>query len=150
MRGKSGRSGERAQSVGERAGAAGRCGQRSGFRCQGPACGTDRVTRGAATALSDWDFTVTAAEFEAVRDALPSLTAPLRPVVAQWDRLSRHWCYMMILAGPATVDLLLGRPHPIAPPWLVSASTLTPIDDHFWDWSNSQDLWIKIFHAASG
>jgi hypothetical protein len=32
-------------------------------------------------------------------------------VVAQWDRLSRHWCYMMILAGPAKVDLIFGRPH---------------------------------------
>ncbi len=40
----------------------------------------------AATALSGWDFTVTAAEFETVRDALPSLTAPLRPVVGQWHR----------------------------------------------------------------
>lgn len=99
---------------------------------------TGSRARGTATALSDWDFAVTAAEFEAVRDALPSLTAPLRPVLAQWDRLSRHWCYMMILAGPAKVDLIFGQPHPIAPPWRVSAATLTPIDDHFWDWA----LWL--------
>lgn len=99
---------------------------------------TGSRARGAATALSDWDFAVTAAEFEAVRDVVPLLTAPLRPVVAQWDRLSRNWCYMMILAGPAKVDLIFGRPHPVAPPWLVSASTLTPIDDHFWDWA----LWL--------
>lgn len=85
--------------------------------------------------MSDWDFTVTAAEFDTVREALPSLTAPLRPVVSQWDRLSRHWCYMMILTGPVKVDLIFGQPHPIAPPWLVSAATLTPIDDHFWDWA---------------
>lgn len=99
---------------------------------------TGSRARGAATALSDWDFTVTTAEFEAVRYALPSLTASLRPVVAQWDRLSRRWCYMMILAGAAKVDLLFGRPHPVAPPWLVTAATLAPIDDHFWDWA----LWL--------
>ena len=99
---------------------------------------TGSRARGAPTALSDWDFTVTTAEFDAVRDALPSLTTPLRPVVAQWDRLSRNWCYMMILGGPAKVDLLFGWPHPIAPPWLVTAATLTTIDDHFWDWA----LWL--------
>jgi hypothetical protein len=60
---------------------------------------TGSRARGAATVLSDWDFTVTTAEFEAVRDGLLLLTASLRPVVAQWDRLSRNWCYMMILAG---------------------------------------------------
>lgn len=99
---------------------------------------TGSRARGTATALSDWDFTVEVAEFEAVRDVLLALTAPLRPVVSQWDRLSRHWCYMMILPGPAKVDLIFGRPHPIASPWLVSASTLAPIDDHFWDWA----LWL--------
>ncbi len=99
---------------------------------------TGSRTRGTATALSDWDFTVGVAEFEVVRDVLPALMAPLRPVVSQWDRLSRRWCYMMILAGPAKVDLIFGRPHPIASPWLVSASTLGPIDDHFWDWA----LWL--------
>ncbi len=99
---------------------------------------TGSRVRGAATALSDWDFTVTAAEFEAVRDVVPSLTAPLRPLVAQWDRLSRTWYYMMIFAGPAKVDLIFGLPHPVAPPWLVSSLTLTPIDDHFWDWT----LWL--------
>jgi predicted nucleotidyltransferase len=99
---------------------------------------TGSRARGTATALSDWDFAVTAAEFEALRDELPSLIAPLRPVVAQWDRLSRRWCYMMILTGPAKVDLIFGRRHPIEPPWLVSAATLAPIDDHFWDWA----LWL--------
>ena len=73
--------------------------------------------RGTATALSDWDFVVTATDFEAVRDALPSLTEALRPVVAQWDRLSRNWCYMLILRGPAKVDLIFGQPHPVASPW---------------------------------
>ena len=45
--------------------------------------------RGAATALSDWDFMVAAAEFEAVRDAVPSLTA--RDVVtAELGKLHAH------------------------------------------------------------
>ncbi len=99
---------------------------------------TGSRARAAATPLSDWDFVVTAADFEAARDGLPALTARLRPVVAQWDRLSRNWCYMMILAGPAKVDLIFGEPHPAAAPWLVTASTLHQIDDHFWDWA----LWL--------
>jgi hypothetical protein len=99
---------------------------------------TGSRSRGTATALSDWDFTVTAAEFEAVRDELPSLTARLQPVVAQWDRLSPIWCYMLILAGPTKIDLLFGQPHPAALPWLVTASTLPQIDGHFWDWA----LWL--------
>jgi hypothetical protein len=81
---------------------------------------------------------VTAPDFEAARDAVPSLTAPLRPVIAQSDRLSRYWCYMMILVGPVKVDLIFNRPHPIAAPWQVSAARLAAIDDHFWDWA----LWL--------
>ncbi len=99
---------------------------------------TGSRARGTATPLSDWDFTVAVAEFGAVRKELPSLTSPLRPVIAQWDRLSRRWCYRMILAGPVKVDLIFDRPHPIASPWMVSAATLAAIDDHFWDWA----LWL--------
>jgi hypothetical protein len=99
---------------------------------------TGSRARGAATPLSDWDFAVTAAEFDEVRDVLPSLVGPLRPVVKQWDRLSPIWCYMLILAGPAKIDLLFARPHPVQPPWQVTASTLPRLDDHFWDWA----LWL--------
>ena len=105
---------------------------------------TGSRARGEATSLSDWDFTVTAVDFEAVRDALPSLTAALRPVAAQWDRLSPIWCYMLILAGPAKVDLLFDQPHPVAPPWPVTAATLAAIDDHFWDWA----LWLASKQLA--
>jgi hypothetical protein len=70
-----------------------------------------------ATALSDWDFTVTTAEFEAIQQALPSLVGPRQPVVAQWDRLSRNWCYMLIVAGPVKIDLIFDHPHPVQPPW---------------------------------
>lgn len=62
----------------------------------------------------------------------------MHPVVAQWDRLSRTWCNMLILPGPAKVDLLFGHPHQPAGPWQVNASTLAGIDDHFWDWA----LWL--------
>jgi hypothetical protein len=89
---------------------------------------TGSRARGTVTALSDWDFAVSTADFEAIQDALQSLTAPLRPVIAQWDRLSRNWCYMLILAGPAKVDLIFDQPYPIASPWLVSAATLAAID----------------------
>jgi hypothetical protein len=100
---------------------------------------TGSRARGQATPLSDWDFAVTAARFEDVRSELRETVRPLHPVVAQWDRLSRTWCYMLILAGPAKVDLLFGRPHQPAGPWPVNASTLAGIDDHFWDWV----LWLR-------
>lgn len=95
---------------------------------------TGSRARGQATPLSDWDFAVTTSRFEDVRDALPETVRPLHPVVAQWDRLSRIWCYMLILPGPAKVDLLFGHPHQPAGPWQVNASTLAGIDGHFWDW----------------
>jgi hypothetical protein len=100
---------------------------------------TGSRARGQAAPLSDWDFAVTAAEFDDVRNELPETVRPLQPVVAQWDRLGRTWCYMLILAGPAKVDLLFGRPHQPAGPWPVNASTLAGIDDHFWDWA----LWLR-------
>ena len=59
--------------------------------------------------------------------------------MAQWDRLSPTWCYMLILTGPVKVDLLFGHPHQPAGPWQVNASTLAGIDDHFWDWA----LWLR-------
>jgi hypothetical protein len=102
---------------------------------------TGSRARGEATPLSDWDFAVTAPRFDEVRDALPETVRPLHPVVAQWDRLSRTWCYMLILTGPVKVDLLFGRPRRRVPagPWEVNAGTLAGIDDHFWDWA----LWLR-------
>lgn len=112
--------------------------------------GIERVTlagsraRGLAGPQSDWDFTIATAAFADVRNAMPHLVAPLRPVVAQWDRLSRTWCYMLILDGPAKVDLILPQPHTPLPPWQVSAATLRGIDDHFWDWM----LWLHSKRTA--
>ncbi len=101
--------------------------------------------RGEATPLSDWDFAVTAYQFDDVRDALPQIIRPLHAVVAQWDRLSPIWCYMLILPGPAKVDLLFSHPHQPQGPWVVTASTLAGIDGHFWDWA----LWLQSKLAAS-
>jgi hypothetical protein len=94
---------------------------------------------GQAMPLSDWDFKVVTADFHEIRGVLPQLVVPLRPVVAQWDRLSRTWCYMLILSGPAKVDLIFSQPHAALPPWQAGASTLRGIDDHFWDWM----LWLR-------
>jgi hypothetical protein len=94
--------------------------------------------------LSDWDFVVHTASFEDVRPAMPRLVRPLRPIVAQWDRLSRSWCFMLVLAGPVKVDLIFAQPHPALPPWEVSESTLGQLDDHFWDWA----LWLRSKELA--
>jgi hypothetical protein len=99
---------------------------------------------GHATPLSDWDFKVVTADFNETRGILPQLVVPLRPIVAQWDRLSHTWCYMLILAGPAKVDLIFSEPHAALPPWRPQASTLRGIDDHFWDWM----LWLRSKQEA--
>ncbi len=87
--------------------------------------------------LSDWDFLITTDDEAVVAVALPDLVTPLEPMSSQWDRLGppEYSCYMLMLAGPAKVDLILPNlPHEPEPPWLVSAATLTGIDQHFWDW----------------
>jgi predicted nucleotidyltransferase len=94
---------------------------------------------GRATALSDWDFRVEVDDFRTVAADLPGLVAELRPLARQWDRLSPDHCYMLVLTGPAKVDLLLGgQPHQPEPPWTVGPDTLVGIDAHFWDWT----LWL--------
>ena len=112
--------------------------------------GIDRVepagsrARGDSRALSDWDFKITTHAFAEVQQRLPALAAPLRPVVAQWERLSSTWCYMLILAGQAKVGLIFTEPHAVLPAWQVTAATLPGIDDHFWDWM----LWLAAKEQA--
>jgi hypothetical protein len=88
--------------------------------------------------LSDWDFAVDAADPRAAAAAVPQLVESLEPLAAQWDRLAESSCFMLMLPGPAKVDLLLDLPHSPEPPWFVDATTLPAIDQHFWDWL----LWI--------
>ena len=112
--------------------------------------GIDRVelvgsrARGGALPLSDWDFKITTRAFAEVQQRVPATAARLRPVVAQWDRLSSAWCYMLILAGPQKVDLIFTEPHAVLPAWQVTAATLPGIDDHFWDWM----LWLAAKQQA--
>jgi hypothetical protein len=88
---------------------------------------------------SDWDFRVSTPDFAAFAPKLPGLVRALDPLVEQWDRLSDEACYMLIVSGPTKVDLMFADvPHEHDPPWVVNGSTLSGIDDHFWDWV----LWL--------
>jgi hypothetical protein len=100
---------------------------------------------GSATEFSDWDFRVEATDFAAAADALPHLLAPLRPLAQQWDRLSPEWCWMLIVGGPAKVDLIFpDEPHSNEPPWEPDRDNLEAIEAHFWDWM----LWLKGKEAS--
>lgn len=100
---------------------------------------------GTPVPLSDWDFTVEVDDFDRVARDLPGLVASLGPIAQQWDRLSPHWCYMLILAGPEKIDLLfLDHPHRPEPPWTAGPETLVGIDQHFWDWT----LWLAAKRQA--
>ena len=100
---------------------------------------------GTATDYSDWDFAIEVDDFSASKAALPSRFKQFEPLAQQWDPLSEHWCYMLMLAGPAKIDLLfLAEPHELKPPWVLSAETLEPIDWHFWDWV----LWLRSKEAV--
>ena len=95
--------------------------------------------RGTDGPYSDWDFAVTTTDFGALAVELPELFAPIEPLFLQWDRLSPHACYMLLLDGPVKVDLLFDDvPHELEPPWVADATTLVGIDGHFWDWI----LWL--------
>jgi hypothetical protein len=94
--------------------------------------------------FSDWDFAVATDDFPSIANALPSMAQPLSPIAQQWDRLSEHKCYMLILQGPTKVDLLFDVPNQQEPPWTVSAETLPAVDDHFWDWL----LWLLSKEAG--
>jgi hypothetical protein len=100
---------------------------------------------GRATELSDWDFVVAPDDFPAVARDLAGLCAPLAPLAMQWDRLSPHYCWMLMLQGPTKVDLLFpDEPHELEPPWEPTRENLTAIDRHFWDWA----LWLRSKEAA--
>lgn len=95
---------------------------------------------GTAHDLSDWDFAVETGDFPRLAEALPRLVEPLRPLAAQWDRYSDHACYMLVLSGPAKIDLIFhDEQQDWAGAWEASADTLVDIDRHFWDWM----LWLE-------
>jgi hypothetical protein len=100
---------------------------------------------GRAVELSDWDFLVETNDFAAIAETLPHQLAPLEPVAQQWDRLSPEYCWMLIVAGPAKIDLIFAdEPHAVEPPWEPNGQNLDAIDAHFWDWM----LWLKAKEAS--
>jgi predicted nucleotidyltransferase len=99
--------------------------------------------RGDATEWSDWDFLIEVTDFEAVSAALPTITKSLEPLSHLWDPLSRHAVYMMILRGPAKIDIIFDRPHEKEPPWTINSDTIVQVNSHFWDWI----LWIASKEA---
>ena len=100
---------------------------------------------GTPTPLSDWDFDVKVDDFPAVVADLPALVSGLEPLAEQWDRLSPTACSMLMLAGPAKIDLIFSDvPHRPLPPWVVTAQTLEEIERHFWDWI----LWLASKHLG--
>lgn len=101
--------------------------------------------RGDAGPFSDWDFEVLTDDFGSLAGDIESLTAAMEPLAGQWDRLSPHMCYMLIVPGPVKIDFLfLDQPHEDEPPWEVSAATLAGIDAHFWDWT----IWLATKDTA--
>jgi len=100
---------------------------------------------GHANERSDWDFRVVTDAFERLAPALPGLLAPLDPIAQQWDRLSDHPCWMLMLAGPVKIDLIFAEEtKEPGPPWAPTAENLPDIDAHFWDWI----LWLGSKEAA--
>jgi hypothetical protein len=95
------------------------------------------------TALSDWDFGVETDDLAALKPALPGLVAPLEPLAEQWDPLGEPPAYMLVVRGPAKIDLIFFHETvPQRPAWRVGPDTLAALDAHFWDWI----LWL----AAKG
>jgi hypothetical protein len=104
--------------------------------------------RGDATALSDWDFKIHTTDASALARDLPTLVRSLEPLAAQWDRLVERAVYMLVLPGPAKVDLFPGEERrEIEPPWEPTPVNFAAIDAHFWDWT----LWLgsKVLHGRT-
>lgn len=99
---------------------------------------TGSRARGEATALSDWDFEVEVDDFETFERDLPALVEELDPLAHQWDPFGHRRSYMVMLPGPAKVDIIIEVPQEEAGAWVVSSETLPQIEHHFWDWS----LWL--------
>lgn len=99
---------------------------------------------GRATPLSDWDFAVDTDEFTPASVVLPRIVQSLSPLGTFWDPLSRHQCFIAILAGPRKVDFLFQTPHQPQPPYVAGPNTLAGMDVHFWDWT----IWLAAKEAG--
>ncbi|HSM38763.1 MAG TPA: hypothetical protein VK838_05465, partial [Candidatus Limnocylindrales bacterium] len=85
--------------------------------------------QGNPTPLSDWDVEVESDDPAGLRARLPDLLAPLEPLAAGWDPNGERPTYMLLLEGPAKVDIIrAGALQPAAgPPHRVMAATLPAI-----------------------
>jgi hypothetical protein len=102
---------------------------------------------GRASPQSDWDYLVVTDDFGTLADDLSNLCAPLDPLAQQWDRLSSHYVWMLMLRGPVKIDLIFpDEPHEPEPPWTPTEENLAAIDRHFWDWT----LWLDSKHPVGG
>jgi hypothetical protein len=106
---------------------------------------TGSRARGNATPLSDWDFDLDVDDAEAFERDLPVLVEQLGPLAHGWDPFGVRHNYMVMLPGPAKVDLIIEIPQEESAPWRVTAETLPQIEHHFWDWT----LWLgsKTLHG---
>ena len=94
---------------------------------------------GRPTPLSDWDYRLESSDNAELAARLPSLCRSIETLAAQWDRLTEHATYMLMLPGARKIDLFPGdERRPIEPPWRPGPDTLGGIDAHFWDWT----LWL--------
>ena len=94
---------------------------------------------GRATRLSDWDYRLESSDDAELAARLPSLCRSIDTLAAQWDRLTEHATYMLMLPGARKIDLFPGdERRPIEPPWQPGPETLGGIDADFWDWT----LWL--------
>src|SRR6202035_4020321 len=92
-----------------------------------------------ATPLSDWDCRIDAPDCAELVASLPVVVRDLEPLAALWDPLSQRAVYMIVLSGPVKVDFLpCDEERRLAPRWEPSATNLSDIDAHFWDWT----LWL--------
>ena len=90
---------------------------------------------GRAHSLSDWDLHVRTDDFPRLAEDLPGLLELAGPLGQFWDPYSDHDAYMVILPGPAKLDIcFFERAREWSQPWEVGADTLEAIDIHFWDW----------------
>jgi predicted nucleotidyltransferase len=85
------------------------------------------------TPLSDWDFKVDCSDFESLAPNIAKVVASLTPLAQLWEPFAHEATYMLVLDGPAKVDVFFGVP-PDQTPVTAPAS----IDEHFWDWM----LWL--------
>jgi hypothetical protein len=103
-------------------------------------------SRGTHQQLSDWDFAVDTADFDALARDLPALVAPLDPLGQQWEPMGHFPVYQLVLRGPTKIEYpFLEQSQDPMPPLDPSRDRLPAINTHFWDW-----IWWLTTKASIG